>query len=277
MNTAAYTLSSFPSILAHNIKSPWKKPHMRVLDKAIFIEAHSANFSAATRASSAVKYIVCHYTGNINDTARNNALYFRSNPIQTSAHFFVSEDTVYQSVRENHVAYAVGLGSRKQPYYKWPSMWKKITNSNSISVEICGSKNSREGSVNTKDTAAKLVADLLEKYNLTPSCVFRHYDVTGKNCPAWAVDDPLKWLDFTIRVNNYFYGKGGDEMTDTPENYELFKKWMTRYLNEREDSTATWANGAMQYAADRQLILEGRPNSWVTRGELATVLLRMNA
>lgn len=248
---------------------------MRVLDNAIYVEANHMNFSSSVRKKEAVRYVVCHYTGNINDTARNNAVYFRDNAVQSSAHFFVSDITIYQSVPLNHAAYAVGLGARKQPYFKWPSMWKKITNSNSISIEMCGSKNSREASDKTKETAAALVADILDIYGLTPSAVYRHYDVTGKCCPAWCVTDPLNWIDFMLKVNNYYCGEG-DKMKDSQENYNLFKTWMKRYEDEKAAQSAVWATDAMNYCHGRGLINEGRPNSYVTRAELATVIMRMN-
>lgn len=154
-------------------------------------------------------------------------------------------------------------------------MWKKATNSNTVSVEICGSHDSTEGTEQTKKTAAKLVADLLEYFNLKPSCVYRHYDVTGKRCPGWAVDDPLKWLEFKLQVNNYFYGKGEDDMENNEENYKVFKEFMDRYLKELSAQAATWETDAMQFCEDKKLIVGGRPKSWITRGEIATVLKRL--
>lgn len=251
---------------------------MRVLNNAIFVEAHTKNFNTYTRPTSSIKFIVIHYTGNINDTARNNALYFHSSVTHSSAHYFVSEKTVYQSVKDIYPAYSVGLGGRKEPYFKWPAMWKKITNSNSISIEICGSSTSREGTDQTKDTAAQLVADLLEKYDLPLSCIYRHYDVTGKRCPAWAVDDPMKWLEFKLKVSHYLSEKGEDDnMLDTQENYNVFKTFMDRYLTEIAQQPADWETEAMQYCEAKNLIHDGRPKSNITRGELATVLMRMNA
>lgn len=237
------------------------------------------NYNPNRRDASRIKYIVIHYTGNVGDTAKNNADYFASTVIKSSAHYFVSGTTVYNSVPENHAAYAVGLGERKEPYIKWPSHWNVANNSNSISIEICGSKNSTEGTAETKDTAAQLAAELLHKYGLTPSCLIRHYDVTGKQCPMWAVKDPLKWLDFSLRVNNYFYGKEGETLVDNPENYEVFKIFMDRYLKERASETITdkkdWRYGPMMFCKTLGLINDGRPESLVTRAELATVVERL--
>lgn len=248
---------------------------MRVLDKAIYIEAHKNNFSMNVRALSSIKYIIIHYTGNVGDTARNNAFYFHDANIQSSAHFFVSGTDVYQSVPLNHAAFAVGLGSRKEPYFKWPSMWKKANNNNSVSIEICGYPNSLEGNDETKLTAAKLAADLMDKLGLTPSCLYRHYDVTGKCCPAWAVNEPVKWLDFKVLVSSIFYGEEEDELKDTPENYTVFKNFMARFIAEQEKAPATWEDKEMLAAKEKGIMDGTRPKANVTRGELATVVNRI--
>lgn len=251
---------------------------MRVLQTATFIEANSKNFNQAPRPTANIKFIVIHYTSNVNDTARNNALYFHDVVTQSSAHYFVSGTSIYQSVPDNHAAYAVGLGSMKEPYFHWPSMWKKITNSNSISIELCGSKNSSEASAETKDTAAKLAADLLEKYGLTPDALYRHYDVTGKCCPAWAVNDLDKWYNFKLAVRNYFTVKEGeDDMRDTEENYKQFVAWMNRYIGEQGAFPSTWEEEEMQFCDQENIITGGRPKSWITRGEVAAVVQRICA
>ena len=45
-----------------------------------------------------------HYTGNWSDTAKNNADYFARTVSGTSAHYFVDEEAVWQSVREEDTA-----------------------------------------------------------------------------------------------------------------------------------------------------------------------------
>lgn len=241
----------------------------------IFIEAHPKNFNPNVRHTSEIKYIVIHYTSNTNDTARNNALYFRDTVTQSSAHFFVSTNSIYQTVQLNHAAYAVGLGSMKNPYFKWPSMWKKITNSNSVSIELCGSKTGPEANDETKKLGAILCSELLKQLSLTPSCVYRHYDVTGKPCPKWAVDDQLKWLEFMLMVNKHFYGEEDDDMKDTPENYNLFKEWMKRYNEELAAIPATWSAKEMAKCKAAGFMDGTRPKASVTREELATVVNRL--
>lgn len=248
-----------------------------ILDNVTTLLANPSNYNKNRRDLSSIKYIVLHYTGNINDTAKNNAEYYNREIVKTSAHYFVSGQTIYRSVPDDHSAYAVGLGARKEPYIKWPTMWKKITNSNSISIEICGSKTTNEGTDKTKRTACKLVAELLHKYGLSPAAVYRHYDVTGKWCPWWAVEDSMKWLEIKLMVSQYYNGEEGDVLLDTPENYSIFKKWMERYEAEKAAVTDTYteAKQAMQYCSSRGIIKDGNPKSNVTREQLAIVLQRL--
>lgn len=248
----------------------------RVIQNSVYLEAHPKNFNQNTRRSSDIKYIVVHYTGNVNDTARNNAMYFRQNAVQSSAHYFVSENQIYQCVPDYHAAYAVGIGKMNKPYDSGVIGWKKITNSNSISVEICGSKTTNEGSLAVKMLAAKLVADLLDCYGLTPDDVYRHYDVTGKWCPWWAVEHPEKWDSFKDMVRKEYMRGGDDELQNTPENYQVFKEFMKKYEDELSKTPpADWEQTALTFCDSNGIISDGRAKSKVTRGELATVVQRI--
>lgn len=253
---------------------------MSLLDNVRYYACHPSNYNRRARPLSAIEYLVIHYTGNVGDTAYNNVKYFGDNMVGASAHFFVSENSIWQSVKCNFAAYSVGLGKMKKPYIPNPPMYKTITNSNSISVEICGSSNSREATDSTKTLAAKLCSEILHEYNIPPANIFRHYDVTGKRCPAWAVDDPLKWLDFKRTVLAYYYEEGEDDiLLNNESNYATFLEFMKRYEAEKasEQTTQEWEHSAMEYVSGRGLITGGRPHSDVTRGELAVVLQRMNA
>lgn len=136
----------------------------------------------------AVRFIVFHYTGNFGDTAKNNADYFAWEYVGASAHYFVDEDTVWQSVPDNYVAWHCGTKSG----YHHP----ECRNDGSIGVEVCMLDKDgkvRQGSI---DNAVKLVRLLMAKYHVTPDRVLRHYDVTHKSCPAPMVDDPALWEAF---------------------------------------------------------------------------------
>ena len=134
-----------------------------------------------------IKYIVVHYTANKNDTARGNATYFQNRIVEASAHFFVDENEIWQSVPDNYEAWAVGGKNNRGRYYG------KCTNNNSISVELCNSVDFVPEK--TADLARQLIKNLMKKYNVPVSRVIRHYDVTGKICPKPLVDDGA-WQNF---------------------------------------------------------------------------------
>lgn len=157
------------------------------------LKADKSNYGNK-RDTSDIKYIVIHYTGNKNDKAISNAKYFQGKNRHASAHLFVDGgEYIYRSVPDDYIAWSVGgLYSTKNgagTYYK------KCTNANSISIEMCNSV----GSVPKKvyNQTVELTKYLMAKYNISESHVIRHFDCNGKTCPApWATKDNSKWLKF---------------------------------------------------------------------------------
>lgn len=235
----------------------------------VFLPAHTGNYRQKRRPLSDIRYIVIHYTGNTNDTAMNNLRYYAGANYGASAHYYCDDIGVYQSVEDEYAAYAVGLGGMKKPYIPNPSHYKLCTNSNSISIEICGGKTSGEGSDKAKWHAAELCAALMRKYNVPLNNVIRHYDVTGKSCPHWAVAEPNKWDFFKLMIVTCMEGNKME--------YEEFKGFMERWLSEKatEKATAEWEIEALREASENGIINDGRPHSFVTRGELAEVIRRL--
>lgn len=151
------------------------------------------------RSTSDIKYIVIHYTGNDGDSDEGNSKYFNNNIVKASAHYFVDDDSITQSVPDNYIAYAVG-GSRYNDYKTTggAKFYKECMNSNSISIELCDEV--KDGKVypskKTIENALELTKDLMKKYNIPASRVIRHFDVNGKKCPAyWCGNDEKnkKW------------------------------------------------------------------------------------
>ena len=72
-----------------------------------FIACNTANYRVGR--TQPVRYIVMHYTANNGDTAKNNCDYYhRVGGLQASAHYFVDEYGVMQSVREVDTAWHCG-------------------------------------------------------------------------------------------------------------------------------------------------------------------------
>ena len=153
-----------------------------------FKQAHKNNFCSGRTQN--IKYIVIHYTANDGDTAKNNVDYYARASLKASAHFYVDENEVWQSVKEGDTAYHCGANKYVHPYCR---------NSNSIGIELCSRKDA-DGKYYFKDetiqNAVKLTKELIAKYNIFVGNVIRHYDETGKICPAPMVNDEILWNTF---------------------------------------------------------------------------------
>ena len=81
------------------------------------------------------------------------------------------------------------------------SNWR---NNDTISIEVCHPDESGVFNDSTYNSLVKLVAWLVELGNLNPKKdVIRHYDVTGKICPKYFVDNPEAWEQFKKDVASY--------------------------------------------------------------------------
>lgn len=218
-----------------------------------FKQAHGGNYSPGR--TQPIEYIVVHYTANSGDTAQNNLDYFARTKTGTSAHYFVDKNEVCQSVQDTDVAWHCGSKNPRHPYCR---------NANSIGVEMCNSVGGVPEA--TRARTAAFVRELMDKYGLDSSHVLRHYDVTGKKCPAPWVDNPEEWMEFKKMLEE------DDDMS-----YEQFEQYMNRYLTERNAKPADdWAKPYIQDAIDAGAMTDvggtiERPQGFITRQEIAVV------
>lgn len=159
------------------------------------LHAKPISYDSKKRKRKDVKYIVIHYTGNNDDTAKNNAMYFaNSNTRQAGAHFFVGKKgVVYKSINMNRTAWAVGgFYTNKNgagTYYN------KCTNYNSVSVELCDYTKGYPTAKQVK--AVKKLIKYIQKYCPNAKTIIRHWDVNGKSCPVvMAGKDNANWKKF---------------------------------------------------------------------------------
>lgn len=183
--------------------------------------ANRSNYGSK-RSVNDIKYIVIHYTANDGDTDENNGKYYANNYVGASAHLFVDDDSVTQSVPDNYVAWSVG-GK------KWNDcattgggkLYGKATNNNTLSIEICDDV--RNGvvypSAKTIENVIELTKKKMKEYNIPIENVIRHFDVNGKHCPAYwcaTADKNAKWkteflnklTDTTIKEEKEYYRVG---------------------------------------------------------------------
>lgn len=173
----------------------------KITDNILFVPCNTRNHGPV-RSLAAIRYLVYHYTANDGDTDMNNAKYYRDNVVGASAHYFVDDDSITQSVQDDVAAWAVG-GSKYAscPQTGGGKLHGFVTNSNSLSIEMCDMQ--RDGKIMsseaTQANAIELGKMLMRKYNIPVENVVRHFDVTGKLCPAWLVDND-KWAAFKARL-----------------------------------------------------------------------------
>ena len=215
--------------------------------------ANSGNYGGSRNASQ-IRYLVYHYTGNDGDKAANNAAYFQRNIVKASAHYFVDDTTVYLSVPDLKIAWSVG-GSKYANADKTGggTMYGVITNTNSISIEMCDTIRNGvyQASEATLANAAALGRALMEKYGIPIENVYRHFDVTGKHCPSYLVN-AQKWAEFKKRLEVKI-------MDNTPSGvHKEGVEWAVK-------------NGILTGNSEGDLMLS-RP---VTRKQMCTMLYRM--
>lgn len=153
------------------------------------IQKMISKYNNSSRNGQTIKYLVFHYTGNKGDTAENNAKYFNGGNRNASAHYFVSDNQIYQVVEDNRAAWSVGDGEGRYC----------ITNSNSINIEMCCWT---DGTVSekTEKNALELGKYLMKKHGISIENVVRHYDASKKVCPNWSDNNWSRWIDFKNKL-----------------------------------------------------------------------------
>ena len=132
--------------------------------------------------------IVVHYTANPGATAMDNRNYFEglkdSHTTSVSSNFIVGlEGEIIQCVPTWEVAYA-----------------SNSRNMDTVSIECCHPDETGKFNEKTYESVVDLCAWLCLKFDLDQEDVIRHYDVTGKNCPKYFVEDEEAWKAFKEKI-----------------------------------------------------------------------------
>ena len=131
---------------------------------------------------------VIHYTANPGSTAQENRDYFNglkdSHETEASSNFVVGlEGEIIQCVPTWEMAYA-----------------SNERNADTVSIECCHPDETGKFTKETYQSMVQLTAWLCKKYNLNEDQVIRHYDVTGKICPKYFVEDEAAWKQFKNNI-----------------------------------------------------------------------------
>ncbi|MFV0342326.1 MAG: N-acetylmuramoyl-L-alanine amidase family protein [Anaerocolumna sp.] len=128
-----------------------------------------------------VNSIVIHYTGNPGTDALANRNYFENlkdtKTTYASSHFIIGLDgTIIQCLPLDEISYA-----------------SNNRNGDTISIECTHPDSTGEFNEKTIESLISLTAWLCGEFNLKRDDIIRHYDVTGKRCPLYYVENEDEW------------------------------------------------------------------------------------
>lgn len=139
--------------------------------------------------------IVIHYTANPGASAKANRDYFENlkdtHTTKASSNFVIGIDgEIIQCVPTWEIAYA-----------------SNERNKDTVSIECCHPDESGGFTKDTYRSLVQLTAWLCLKFDLNAEDVIRHYDVTGKNCPKYFVENEETWEAFQEDISNTLANK----------------------------------------------------------------------
>jgi N-acetylmuramoyl-L-alanine amidase len=137
-----------------------------------------------------MKGVVIHWTANPfkGAGAKANRNYFNRGERFASAHYCVDDDSIIQCLPDDELGYHVGAKSYRPTGQK---LMQNGLNPNYflIGIEMCINYDSDWNK--TYQNTIDLTKHLLNKFNLTTNDLYRHYDITGKDCPKMMLDQVL--------------------------------------------------------------------------------------
>ena len=146
------------------------------------------DWSRPGRPMTAVNGIVVHYVGNPGSTAKQNRSYFAklalTHETYASSNFIIG--------LEGEIVLCVPIGE--------VAFCSNDRNDDTLSIEVCHPDDTGEFTPESYQALVKLTRWLAEFYELDEENILRHYDIRGKECPRYFVQNPEAWEDFKTEV-----------------------------------------------------------------------------
>ncbi len=132
------------------------------------------------------KALVIHWTANESKGADAiaNRNYFNNPTTEASAHYIVDDKQIIRCLPETEMGYHVGAKMYKQDALTKLSSYP---NNCTIGIEMCVNAGADFKAMYQR--TVELAADILKRYGWNTTNLWRHYDITGKTCPAFFVSD----------------------------------------------------------------------------------------
>lgn len=146
-----------------------------------------------------IKGIVVHWTGSADKgfDAAAEVRHFNQSEKLVSAHYVVDDHQILQCIPDHEIAFHAG-GTRYKPDGDRIRETGLNPNYFTIGFEMCANVDGQYEK--TYQNGVELAAHLLQKYRFCVQDLYRHFDLTGKECPALLLDAP-KWAKFKRDVN----------------------------------------------------------------------------
>ncbi|MDR2650233.1 MAG: N-acetylmuramoyl-L-alanine amidase [Clostridiales bacterium] len=197
------------------------------------------------------KGVVIHYVANPGSTALANRNYFEngSDGNGTSCHYIVGlQGEILRLIPENeramHAGRAYGVAWTEQA---------KTNNATYLGIEVCHPDKTGKFSAVTYKSLTDLTADICKRHGFSPyRDVQRHYDVTGKMCPLYYVNNPSAWEQIKSDIYNAINADG--QVT--------------------EAGPSEWAKKAWEWAVANGVTDGTRPRDRATREECISMIYR---
>lgn len=163
-------------------KLPAKQLNVKTLTAPDYVDEQLIGIGFARTGVKLVEInnIVIHYVGNPGTSAQNNRDYFNKADTDVCSHFVIGLD--------GEVIQCVPLDEKSNA--------SNNRNLDTISIEVCHPDESGKFNDATYQSLVKLTAWLCDNSGLKAKDVIRHYDITGKECPKYFVDNESEWTHF---------------------------------------------------------------------------------
>jgi N-acetylmuramoyl-L-alanine amidase CwlA len=202
--------------------------------------------------------------GNPGSSALANRNWFEngSGGANSSAHYIVGlNGEILRCVPENECAAHAG----KSYGAEWTEM-SKTNNSRFIGIESCHPGADGKFNEQTTNSLVELVADICLRYKLNPDTdVYRHYDVCGKSCPLYYVNNPVEWTALKTKFKEKLHQLtiAQEAKLDTPPAAD-------------DNAPSNWAVESWNWAKQNGVVDGTRPTAAATREECAAILFNFN-
>jgi N-acetylmuramoyl-L-alanine amidase len=172
----------------------WREGPFMLVIKSMLLTNHNRPKKKLIK----LKGIVIHWTANTNPGADAvaNRNYFNTTTNWASTHYIVDDKQIIRCIPDDEIGYHVGSSN----YTRLAESLREnryTPNYFLLGIEMCVN---RDGDWDkTYSSTVELAAYLLKKHGLTADNLYRHYDITGKDCPRMFIEEAA-WNEFKAKV-----------------------------------------------------------------------------